>query len=122
MRPACACLRHAAYPVLSRVRCVLTWLFWSLALESNRIVVDIALVHDWNHGEVVDEWLAVLLEVANLDLQLSVPFNCFSHLLDRLFVDIFSCGLGVDATVRSLKETAISVQNLIHRVASEFQK
>lgn len=86
-----------------------------LALEPHAMFPPIH--HDRNHGQHIDEALAVLLEVDDFQLDLPPLFERLLHLPDGFLLDIAAGRPGVDLSVWGLEEPAVVAADLVKGVA-----
>lgn len=86
-----------------------------LALEPHAVFPPVH--HDGNHGQHIDEALAVLLEVDDFQLDLPPLLQRLLHLPDGFLLDIAAGSPGVDLSVWGLEEPAVVAADLVKGIA-----
>lgn len=86
-----------------------------LALEPHTVFPPVH--HDGDHGQHIDEALAVLLEVDDFQLDLPPLFERLLHLPDGFLLDVAAGRPGVDLSVWGLEEPAVVAPDLVKGVA-----
>lgn len=96
--------------------------FVLLDRETDKVLRGRATKGHGNHRQDVDEWLAVLPEVDELDADLGKVLDSIPHVVDHVLIDVLALRCSRDGAAGRLEETAVLAEYLAFRVAGQVRK